>query len=268
MSPGQLPRPRPAGSSASPGPRRREYSGARARARLRPPLTKLRTSATASRSPSSITSASASARTSPTESSRPPGSASSTCRTRSGGSSSSSDRRFCDAAARHLCGLDTSPGYDHPLWHHWRDASSTMMQRQDMGPMWLPRGRRRAPASSSATSSACTPAATGSRMQLVDRRFGAARVRAVMEHEVADRPGARAGAAAASSRPSRPSGAFLPARVEHRECIHLDPAVRHCCYDIYYDERVIDDPVVELEGQAYVRATPPRPAALPRRLRA
>lgn len=48
------------------------------------------------------------------------------------------DRRFCDAAARHIAGLDTAPDYHHSLWQHWRRASATMFSRREaMGPLWL-----------------------------------------------------------------------------------------------------------------------------------
>lgn len=168
------------------------------------------------------------------------------------------DRRFCDSAARLLCGLDSSPGYDHPLWLHWRDASASMMQRQDMGPMWLLLWALQGPGEFFGDIERMyTRGNRITRMQLVDRRHGAARVRAVMDHEIADRPGAcwsrRGFFAAIPTIWSLP-----PAQVEHRECIHLDPAVRHCCYDIYYDERVVDDPAAELQRlRAYVRATLP-----------
>lgn len=168
------------------------------------------------------------------------------------------DRRFCDAAARHLCGLPTSPAYDHPLWHHWRDASASMFQREDMGPTWLLLWAMQGPGEFFADIERMyTRGNRITRMQLVDRRPGAARVRAVMEHEIADRPGAcwsrRGFFEAVPTIWSLP-----PARVEHRECIHLDPAVRHCCYDIYYEERVVHDPAAELQRlRGYVRATLP-----------
>ncbi len=168
------------------------------------------------------------------------------------------DRRFCDAAARHLYGLPTSPGYEHPLWQHWRDASASMMRRQSMGPLWLLLWALQGPGEFFADIERMyTKGNRITRMQLVDRRPGAARVRAVMEHEVADRPGtcwSRRGFFEAI-----PTIWNLPpAIVEHTECIHLDPAVRHCCYEIYYEERVVHDPAAELQRlRNYVRATVP-----------
>lgn len=168
------------------------------------------------------------------------------------------DRRFCDAAALHLCGLTSAPGYHHPLWHHWRDASASMMQRHDMGPMWLLLWALQGPGEFFGDIERMyTRGNRITRMQLVDRGFGVARVRAVMEHEVVDRPGtcwSRRGFFEAIPT----IWSLPPARVEHRECIHGDPSVRHCCYDIYYEERVVDDPVAELDRlRSYVRATLP-----------
>ncbi len=168
------------------------------------------------------------------------------------------DRRFCDAAARHLHGLPTSPAHDHPLWQHWRDASASMMRRQSMGPLWLLLWALRGPGEFFADIERMyTKGNRITRMELVDIRPGAARVRARMEHEVADRPGAcwsRRGFFEAI-----PTIWNLPpAIVEHDACIHKDPAVRHCLYEIYFEERVVHDPAAELDRlRAYVRATVP-----------
>lgn len=168
------------------------------------------------------------------------------------------DRRFCDAAARRLYGLSTSPSHEHPLWQHWRDASASMMRRQSMGPLWLLLWALRGPGEFFADIERMyTKGNRITRMELVDIRPGAARVRARMEHEVADRPGAcwsRRGFFEAI-----PTIWNLPpAIVEHDACIHKDPAVRHCLYEIYFEERVVHDPAAELDRlRNYVRATVP-----------
>lgn len=168
------------------------------------------------------------------------------------------DRRFCDAAARHLEGLPTSPDYHHPLWQHWRESSWAMLRRQSLGPLWLLLWALEGPGGFFGDIEKMYSRGNRiTRMQLVDRRPGRAWVRAVMEREVADRPGAcwnRRGFFEAI-----PTIWNLPpARVEHVECIHLDPAVRHCCYEISYEEQVVDDPAFELTRlRNYVRATVP-----------
>ncbi|HEY8378770.1 MAG TPA: adenylate/guanylate cyclase domain-containing protein [Nannocystis sp.] len=168
------------------------------------------------------------------------------------------DRRFCDAAAFHLCGLGSAPPYDHPMWLHWRDASATMLQRQEMGPVWLLLWAMEGPGEFFADIERMYGRGNRiTRMQLVERRPGAARIRAVMEGEVADRPGTcwtrRGFFEAVPTIWNLP-----PARVEHTECIHQDPKVEHCCYDIFYEERVDSDPAAELQRlRGYVRATLP-----------
>src|SRR5690606_25167294 len=48
------------------------------------------------------------------------------------------------------------------------------------------------------------------------------------------------------------------ARVEHLECIHLDPQVAHCRYHIRYNDRVTRDPHADLRRlRSYVRAIVP-----------
>lgn len=168
------------------------------------------------------------------------------------------DRRFCDAAAHRLHGLPTSPDYEHPLWQHWRDASAQMMGRRNMGPLWLLLWALQGPGEFFADIERMyTRGNRITRMQLAGRSVGVAHVRAVMDGEIADRPGtcwSRRGFFEAI-----PTIWNLPpARVEHDECIHKDPAVRHCLYTIYYEERVIHDPVAELERlRSYVHATVP-----------
>lgn len=170
------------------------------------------------------------------------------------------DRRFCDAAARHLYGLQGSPDYAHPLWQHWRDAAGSMFKRQGMGPMWLLLWAMQGPGGFFGDiEKMYTRGNRITRMQLVDHRPGGASVRAVMTGEVADRPGAcwnRRGFFEAI-----PTIWNLPpARVEHTHCIHQDPRVDHCRYDIFYDEApaLLADPAAELHRiREYVRSSIP-----------
>ncbi len=169
------------------------------------------------------------------------------------------DRRFCDAAARHLYGLAGSPGYDHPLWQHWRDAAGSMFKRQGMGPLWLLLWAMQGPAGFFGDiEKMYTKGNRITRMQLVEQRPGFSSVYAVMSGEVADRPGAcwnRRGFFEAI-----PTIWNLPpARVEHTHCIHQDPRVVHCRYDIHYDEApVVGDPFAELHRiREYVRSSIP-----------
>lgn len=169
------------------------------------------------------------------------------------------DRRFCDAAARHLYGLPGSPGYDHPLWQHWRDAAGSMFKRQGMGPLWLLLWAMQGPGGFFGDiEKMYTKGNRITRMQLVEHRPGFSSVRAVMTGEVADRPGAcwnRRGFFEAI-----PTIWNLPpARVEHTHCIHQDPQVEHCRYDIHYDEApIVADPHAELQRiREYVRSSVP-----------
>jgi len=169
------------------------------------------------------------------------------------------DRRFCDAAARHLYGLPGSPGYDHPLWQHWRDAAGTMFRHRGMGPLWLLLWAMQGPGGFFADiEKMYTRGNRITRMQLVEHRPGFSSVSAVMSGEVVDRPGAcwnRRGFFEAI-----PTIWNLPpARVEHTHCIHQDPDVDHCRYDIHYiDAPVITDPFAELHRiREYVRSSIP-----------
>ncbi len=169
------------------------------------------------------------------------------------------DRRFCDAAARHLYGLPGSPGYDHPLWQHWRDAAGSMFKRQSMGPLWLLLWAMQGPGGFFADiEKMYTKGNRITRMQLVEHRPGFSSVSAVMTGEVADRPGAcwnRRGFFEAI-----PTIWNLPpARVEHTHCIHQDDRVEHCRYDIHYDEAsAVADPLAELHRiREYVRSSIP-----------
>ena len=169
------------------------------------------------------------------------------------------DRRFCDAAARHLYALPSSPGYDHPLWQHWRDAAAAMVRRQGMGPLWLLLWAMQGPAGFFGDiEKMYTKGNRITRMQLVDHRPGFSSVYAVMTGEVADRPGAcwnRRGFFEAI-----PTIWNLPpARVEHTHCIHLDPRVVHCRYDIHYqDTTAVADPYAELQRiREFVRSSVP-----------
>jgi len=169
------------------------------------------------------------------------------------------DRRFCDAAARHLYGLPHSPGYDHPLWQHWRDAAGSMFKRQGMGPLWLLLWAMQGPGGFFADiEKMYTRGNRITRMQLGEHRPGFSSVTAVMTGEVVDRPGAcwnRRGFFEAI-----PTIWNLPpARVEHTHCIHQDPRVAHCRYDIHHDEApVVADPHAELHRiREYVRSSIP-----------
>lgn len=169
------------------------------------------------------------------------------------------DRRFCDAAARQLYGLPSSPGYDHPLWQHWRDAAGSMFKRQGMGPLWLLLWAMQGPAGFFADiEKMYTKGNRITRMQLVEHGPGCSRVSAVMAGEVADRPGAcwnRRGFFEAI-----PTIWNLPpARVEHTHCIHQDRRVEHCRYDIHYEEApAVADPFAELHRiREYVRSSIP-----------
>lgn len=169
------------------------------------------------------------------------------------------DRRFCDAAAHHLHGLETSPGYDHPLWQDWRDAAASMFKRQGMGPLWLllwamdgPREFFRDIEHMYARGNRVT------RMRLAGQGPGWASVIAEMSgDEVVQRPGAcwsRRGFFEAV-----PTIWNLPdARVEHAECIHQDPRIAHCRYHIRFNDRVTRDPHADLRRlRSYVRAIVP-----------
>jgi class 3 adenylate cyclase len=169
------------------------------------------------------------------------------------------DRRFCDAAARRLYDLPTSPAYDHPLWQLWREAAGSMFKRQGMGPLWLLLWAMQGPGRFFADiEKMYTKGNRITRMQLVDHRRGFSSVAAVMHGEVADRPGAcwnRRGFFEAI-----PTIWNLPkARVEHTHCIHQDPRVQHCRYDISYEEEpTVADPLAELHRiREYVRSSIP-----------
>jgi class 3 adenylate cyclase len=101
------------------------------------------------------------------------------------------DRRFCDAAARHLYQLGTSPAYDHPMWQLWRAAAGTMFKRQGMGPLWLLLWAMQGPDRFFADiEKMYTRGNRITRMRLVDHRPGFSSVIAVVTGEVVDRPGA------------------------------------------------------------------------------
>ena len=169
------------------------------------------------------------------------------------------DRRFCDAAARCLYGLATSPGYDHPLWQIWRDSAGSMFKRQGMGPLWLLLWAMQGPGGFFGDIEKMYSKGNRiTKMQLVEHGPGFASVRAVMTGEVADRPGAcwsRRGLFEAI-----PTIWNLPpARVEHTHCIHQDPDVEHCRYDIFHEDAPpVADPYAELQRiREYVRASIP-----------
>ncbi len=168
------------------------------------------------------------------------------------------DRRFCDAAALRLYKLNTPPPYDHPLWQHWRESAGSMMRRQALGPLWLLLWAMDGPGQFFAEiEQMYSQGNRVTQMKLADHGPGYASVIALMEDAIVDRPGA------CWSR----RGLFeaLPAiwnladaTVEHRECIHTDPQVRHCRYEIRYDDRVVRDPQTELPKlRAHVRAVIP-----------
>jgi class 3 adenylate cyclase len=169
------------------------------------------------------------------------------------------DRRFCDAAARHLYDLREPPAYDHPLWQHWRDSAASMMRRQEMGPLWLLLWAMDGPGHFFADiEHMYSKGNRVTRMRLADDGPNRASVVAVMEGAVVDRPGAcwsRRGFFEAV-----PTIWNLPAAtVEHSECIHTDPSARHCRYEITFEERVTTDPGSELRRlRSYVQAVIPR----------
>ncbi len=169
------------------------------------------------------------------------------------------DRRFCDAAARHLYGLATSPGYEHPLWQHWRDAAGSMFRRQGMGALWLLLWAMQSPAGFFAEIERMyTKGNRITRMQLAGQGPGFASVYAIMTDEVADRPGAcwnRRGFFEAIPTIWQ----LPPARVEHTHCIHQDPRVAHCRYEIFYeDAKPLADPAAELHRlREYLRSSIP-----------
>ncbi len=169
------------------------------------------------------------------------------------------DRRFCDAAAHHLYDLRAPPPYDHPLWQHWRESAASMMRRQELGPIWLLLWAMDGPRQFFADiEQMYSKGNRVTKMLLADHGPGRASVLAVMEGATVDRPGAcwsRRGFFEAL-----PAIWNLPdATVEHRECIHLDPAVPHCRYEIRYHDRVTRDPRAELRRlRSYVQAVIPR----------
>jgi class 3 adenylate cyclase len=169
------------------------------------------------------------------------------------------DRRFCDAAARHLFQLSTSPAYDHPMWQLWRAAAGTMFKRQGMGPLWLLLWAMQGPDRFFADiEKMYTRGNRITRMRLVDHRPGFSSVLAVVTGEVVDRPGAcwnrRGFFEAIPTIWNCP-----PARVKHTHCIHQSPHVQSCRYDIYYPKApTIADPLVELSRiREYVQSTIP-----------
>jgi class 3 adenylate cyclase len=169
------------------------------------------------------------------------------------------DRRFCDAAARHLYGLPTSPDYGHPMWQLWRAAAGSMFKRQGMGPLWLLLWAMQGPDRFFADiEKMYTRGNRITRMRLVDHRPGFSSITAVMTGEVVDRPGAcwnrRGFFEAIPTIWNCP-----PARVRHTHCIHQSPHVQHCRYDIFYPKSpTVAEPLAELARiREYVRATIP-----------
>jgi class 3 adenylate cyclase len=169
------------------------------------------------------------------------------------------DRRFCDAAARHLFALATSPDYAHPMWQLWRASAGSMFRRQGMGPMWLLLWAMQGPERFFADIEKMYSRGNRiTRMRLVDHRPGFSSVLAVVTGEVVDRPGAcwnrRGFFEAIPTIWNCP-----PARVKHTQCIHQSPHVSACRYDIFYPKApTVADPLAELARiREYVRSSIP-----------
>ncbi len=150
------------------------------------------------------------------------------------------DRRLCDAVAHQIGRLDEAPGYDHPLWQHWRRASSAMFDRQEiMGPLFLLLWSFEHPAKFFANiDNLYSRGNRVTRMELVVLGPGRAVVRARLANLLrVDRPGtcwSRRGLFE-----SIPTIWKLPrATVVHppERCIHRTSGVEHCEYEVRYPE--------------------------------
>ena len=160
------------------------------------------------------------------------------------------DRRLCDAVAYQIGGLVDAPPYNHPLWQHWRRASSAMFDRQDvMGPLWLLLWSFEQPSNFFANiDNLYTRGNRVTRMEVVAHAPGRTLVRARFEGPLrVDRPGtcwSRRGLFEAI-----PTIWRLPrASVVHppHQCIHRAHRAEHCIYDIRYHDAQEVDPSEEL----------------------
>lgn len=155
------------------------------------------------------------------------------------------DRRLCDAVAHQIGGFDEAPPYDHPLWQHWRRASSAMFDRQEvMGPLFLLLWSFEHPAKFFANiDNLYTRGNRVTRMELVVIGPGYAVVRARLASLLrVDRPGtcwSRRGLFE-----SIPTIWKLPRATVHHppeQCIHRTPGVEHCEYEVRYPEPMPSD---------------------------
>ncbi len=160
------------------------------------------------------------------------------------------DRRLCDAVAHQIGGLLESPPYNHPLWQHWRRASSAMFERQEvMGPLWLLLWSFEQPSNFFANiGNLYTRGNRVTRMEVVEHAPGRTLVRARFDGPLrVDRPGtcwSRRGLFEAI-----PTIWRLPrASVVHppHRCIHRARRADHCVYEIRYRDSLEPDTHEEL----------------------